>query len=168
MEELKIDENMEFMSGDGTPVSIDEVIARISAYYLKKPEYQYTLSIGTDSMTYEDTRFVLAIVMYRTGNGGIYFYHRFEHPLIRDLRSKLYEETRLSIAATELLINKLMEQDQELFEKLHLSIHLDIGKKGPTRALISELEGWITSLGYDCQIKPESYAASSIADMYSK
>ena len=90
------------------------------------------------------------------------------HSEIRDLRTKLYTETQLSLDATDILISTFLDNDEELFEKIHLSIHLDIGKNGPTKDLIRELEGWVTAMGYDCEIKPESYAASSIANIYSK
>jgi predicted RNase H-related nuclease YkuK (DUF458 family) len=51
---------------------------------------------------------------------------------------------------------------------IHFHIHLDIGKNGPTKELIQELSGWMIALGYDFEIKPDSYAASHIADRYSK
>ncbi|MBR4734133.1 MAG: hypothetical protein IK081_15370, partial [Lachnospiraceae bacterium] len=36
------------------------------------------------------------------------------------------------------------------------------------KELIPGLVGWIKACGYDCKVKPESYAASSIADRISK
>ena len=50
------------------------------------------------------------------------------------------------------------------------SIHVDAGMNphGKTKELIPELVGWIKSLGYDCETKPESWVASSVADRISK
>jgi predicted RNase H-related nuclease YkuK (DUF458 family) len=45
---------------------------------------------------------------------------------------------------------------------------MDIGEHGPTSKYIQELEGWVRATGYDYEIKPNSYAASTIADKYSK
>ncbi|MBQ1294282.1 MAG: hypothetical protein IIY21_09600, partial [Clostridiales bacterium] len=47
-------------------------------------------------------------------------------------------------------------------------IHCDIGRSGKTNVLIKEVVSWVTSQGYVCLIKPDSYAASGIADKYSK
>ena len=66
------------------------------------------------------------------------------------------------------LIEELLDIDENIFDKMKMSIHLDIGENGPTKSLIRELEGWVTAMGYDYAIKPDSYAASTIADLYSK
>ena len=52
----------------------------------------------------------------------------------------------------------------------HFSIHIDAGHSnhGKTKDLIPELVGWIKSCGYDCEVKPDSFVASSIADKISK
>ena len=71
----------------------------------------------------------------------------------------------------EILIEKLKNHGLDIQDKnsnVHLSIHMDIGKNGPTSKYIQELEGWVKATGYDCEIKPNSYAASTIADKYSK
>ena len=62
-----------------------------------------------------------------------------------------------------------MERDI-LFDDLDVSfqIHCDIGRSGKTNVLIKEVVSWVTSQGYVCLIKPDSYAASGIADKYSK
>lgn len=165
---FEIDEQTIFQTGTHQRVFLSDIIQRIEQFISEDPDREYRLSVGTDSMTYDATYFVLAIVVHRVGNGGIYFYKRFQHPAIRNLRDKLYQETQLSIDATDLLIGQLLDQHEELFEKLKLSIHLDIGENGPTKDLIRELEGWVHALGYDCAIKPESYAASTIANIHSK
>ena len=41
-------------------------------------------------------------------------------------------------------------------------------KIAKTKELIPELVGWIKSCGYDCEVKPDSFVASSIADKISK
>ena len=57
---------------------------------------------------------------------------------------------------------------QNKSSNIHLQIHMDIGENGPTKKYIQELEGWVRAVGYDYEIKPNSYAASTIADKYSK
>ncbi len=45
-------------------------------------------------------------------------------------------------------------------------IHIDVGQNGPTRDMIKEVVGMVRGNGFKAKIKPESYAASSIADKY--
>ena len=54
------------------------------------------------------------------------------------------------------------------YTKYSFCIHVDAGENGKTKSVIPEIVGWVTSCGYDCVTKPKSYAASSIADKYSK
>lgn len=166
--ELKIDKKTKFQNAKHERMSLDNVINKIIDFVDEMPDKEYRLSIGTDSMTYKDTHFVLAIVLHRVGNGGIYFYKKIDHPGIRDLRTKLYTETQLSLETADLLVSSLLDKDENILDKLNLSIHLDIGTTGPTKDLIKELEGWVTAVGYDYEIKPNSYAASFVADRYSK
>lgn len=165
---LEINENTIFTSGTGEKLSFLEVIEKIKNYISTIPEDEYRISIGTDSMTHTSTMFALAIVVHRVGKGGIFFCKRFNHKMIANLREKLYAETSLSINTTEILLDKLFEYDEDIDKKIRLSIHLDIGESGPTKDLIKELEGWVAALGYDYAIKPDAYAASTIADKYSK
>ncbi|MBR2801927.1 MAG: ribonuclease H-like YkuK family protein [Erysipelotrichaceae bacterium] len=165
---MTIDKDSLFRNASGTSLPLTEVCTRILNYLGADPQRQYRLSVGTDSMTYQDTVFVLAIVVHKVGNGGIYFYRKMKHEAVKDLRSKLYAETQLSLDAIDLLVGELLQKDPGSADNVELSIHLDIGKNGPTKELIRELEGWVTAMGYDYAIKPDSYAASSIADIYSK
>ena len=62
------------------------------------------------------------------------------------------------------------EEYNELFLNVPISIHVDAGNsdKGKTKPLIPELVGWVKACGYDYEVKPNSFAASSIADKISK
>ena len=43
---------------------------------------------------------------------------------------------------------------------------MDIGRNGPTKDMIKEVVGMIKGSGYMVRIKPEAYAASTVADRY--
>ena len=45
-------------------------------------------------------------------------------------------------------------------------IHADVGEKGQTRDMVKEVVGLIRGNGFEPKIKPESYAASVVADRY--
>ncbi|MCR5685310.1 MAG: ribonuclease H-like YkuK family protein, partial [Lachnospiraceae bacterium] len=59
---------------------------------------------------------------------------------------------------------------EELYTKTTFTIHVDAGKSpdGKTKELIPAIVGWIKSQGFECEIKPDSFVASSIADRISK
>ena len=143
-------------------LTVSEMIDLLYDEIRNNPEDSFCLSIGTDSMTYKDTFFVLAVVLYRVGKGGTFFYKRMKHDAVKILRDKLYDETEISIEAINLIREQLLKRNE------NISVHLDIGENGPTKVLIPELEGWVAALGYDYAIKPNSYAASTIANIYSK
>ena len=48
--------------------------------------------------------------------------------------------------------------------------HIDAGwsPNGKTKELIPGLVGWIKACGYDCEVKPDAFVASTIADKISK
>jgi predicted RNase H-related nuclease YkuK (DUF458 family) len=125
--------------------------------------------VGTDSQNFDKTKLVSVIAVYCEGHGGIYFYEVTRINRIQDVRIKLHVETGESLKITTQLVD-LLEQYEELFLNTTLSIHVDAGlnPNGKTRELIPELVGWIKSCGYDCETKPESWVASTIADRISK
>ena len=45
-------------------------------------------------------------------------------------------------------------------------IHADIGENGETKAMIQEVVGMIRAHNFEAKTKPESYAASKVADRY--
>lgn len=160
-----------FVSPTKGLVTIEQMIARMSDFK-KQHEGHGDLSIviGTDSQNFSDTKMVSVIAMHCEGKGGIYFY-KVEHlPKIKDVRQKLNTETQLSLQYADELIGTMMEQDEDLFAAVHFSIHVDAGNSdhGKTKELIPGIVGWIHASGYECQIKPDSFAASSIANKISK
>ncbi|RYD04208.1 hypothetical protein N752_15295 [Desulforamulus aquiferis] len=53
-------------------------------------------------------------------------------------------------------------------EELNVEIHIDVGRQGETKDLIREVVGMVTGSGFQAKIKPDSFAASSVADRYTK
>lgn len=170
---MKVDKNILFHNTHKSGITFNEVADKIVNWINQEPNKEYVLAIGTDSQTYNETKFVLSITVHRLYNGGIFFLHSMWHTAFKknQLQQKLYEETQASLDAADILIELLLDRGidiQNENSKITLSIHMDIGENGPTSKYIQELEGWVRAVGYDCEIKPDSYAASSIADRYSK
>lgn len=145
-------------------VSVDEMIDKINDYISADKQSDYEIVIGTDSQNYNLTKVVVVVAIHRVGSGGIFFYDVKRVNKIKDLRQKIYYETALSLELASKLSLSFAEKDI----KQDITIHADVGKKGKTSMLIPEIVGWITSSGYKCRIKPESWAASCVADKISK
>ncbi len=146
--------------------SMEEMIQYIKEYLEADQDHDYKIMIGTDSQTrIKETLFVTAIIIQRIGKGALFFYTRKTHPAIRDLRYRIYRETEYSLHC----VDKLRDIGFfRLAENIPMEIHLDVGQRGETRKVIQEVVGWVTAVGYEAKIKPESYAASAVADRYTK
>ena len=147
-------------------------VARIIAERAAEAEHEYNVMIGTDSQNFDDTKVVVVIALHDVGHGGIFFYDITHVRRIANVGQKLYYETQLSLKYARKLIEALDEiKDAGGFDYeklLNFSIHVDAGRNGPSCKVIPEIVGWIHACGYKAVIKPESVAACSIADKYSK
>lgn len=160
-----------------TKVTFSEAIKVIADYIRVNPNAEYDITVGTDSQTHKYCRMVEVIAVCRVGDGGIFFYRREDIPKIKVLKEKIIEETNRSIENATGFIDKLQEELLEdnidldemfLEERLAFAVHADIGKRGKTKELIKEICSWIEASGFEARIKPDSYAASGVANMLSK
>ena len=75
----------------------------------------------------------------------------------------MYQEAIYSLTTAEEFLT-LLKRDG--ITKYDIEIHVDIGKIGDTREMINEIVGMVRGSGYTVKTKPESYAASKVADRY--
>lgn len=155
-------------------LNLIDIPNKILDYYRKMSDFcvPIRIIIGTDSQNFSNTKLVSVIAVICEGHGGIFFYEISRQPLIRDVRKKLHIETNESLQLALELVDLLSfdSKYEDVYLNCPISIHIDAGNSdnGKTKDLIPELVGWITSLGYDCTVKPDSFVASSIADKISK
>lgn len=166
-----------FKRGNGQIVSYSEMIKIIADYIRVSPQSSYDITIGTDSQSHKTTRMIEVICIHRIGDGGIFFFHKEDIPKIKVLKEKIIEETNRSIENAigfiDALQDELLEDNIDLdimfYEnRLSFAVHADIGRRGKTKELIKEICGWIEASGFEARIKPDSYAASGVANMLSK
>lgn len=162
-----------FYSVSGKAMTINEIANRIIHYIMEDINASYEIMVGTDSQTHKDTKMVEIIAVHRKGLGGIFFHNTDFIPRIRNLKQKINEETSRSLTVANELLDAIefpLLGEGYLLDDLNVTfqIHCDIGKYGKTNELIKEIVSWVTSQGYICMIKPDSYVASGIADRYSK
>jgi predicted RNase H-related nuclease YkuK (DUF458 family) len=162
-----------FKTAQGQTTSVPDIARKIFEIIMSDKTNSYEITVGTDSQNFDRTKMVEVIAIHKKGMGGTYFYNiEFIH-LITNLKQKINEETSRSLFIAHDLLDELEELFMErdiLLDDLDVSfqIHCDIGRSGKTNVLIKEVVSWVTSQGYVCLIKPDSYAASGIADKYSK
>ncbi len=155
-------------------LNMNGVAESLKDFYERTKQFDtlFQITVGTDSQSFaNETKIVSVIAAHREGHGGVFFYEVTHLDKISNVKRKLTEETSRSLAtATELV--EVLENDgyKTLRDNSLISIHVDAGwsDKGKTKELIPMLVGWIKATGFDPLVKPDSYAASSIADRISK
>lgn len=152
-------------------VSMDD-IASIIRQKVLDGHGEFNVMIGTDSQNFDQIKMVMVIALHNVGHGGIFFYEVSRVRRIENVKEKLFFETTLSLQCAGQLMEafeRLKETTGFDYEKsLNFSIHVDAGYNGPSCQVIPEVVGWIRACGYNAVVKPESYAACSIANKYSK
>ncbi len=161
-----------FISPTYGKVDVDKMIEIMRSFYDRTKHYDcpFNVIIGTDSQSFDTTRMVSVALIQCEGHGGIYFYKIENVERIQNVAEKLNYETHLSLEYANELLSRMVELDEDLFSNISFAIHIDAGynPKGKTKELIPSLVGWIHSCGYECRVKPDSFAASSIANRISK
>lgn len=155
-----------FNSSLGLRLSAAQVVQTILAFMEADPRRAYKVIIGTDSERNADKTadFVTAIVVHRVGNGGRYFWRRIEETRkFHTLRDRIVEEVTTSLAIAKEFLDTTKQFAMPYFD---FEIHVDIGENGETRVMIQELVAMIRANNFEAKTKPDSYAASKVADRH--
>jgi predicted RNase H-related nuclease YkuK (DUF458 family) len=141
------------------------VAEEINVFMNADKKRSYKVTIGTDSLLYADKSadFVTAVVVHRIGNGGRYFWRRTSFGNFYTLRDRILKEVMVSLDLAKLVIEQLRSMRDANFD---LEIHVDVGENGETKQMIQELVGMIRANNFEARTKPQSYAASCVADRH--
>jgi len=140
---------------------INDIYEYIKNYITKYPETK--LVVGTDSEQHKKhTIYVTVIGFIRPRKGVHIVYKRGKVKKIKDLFSRLWNEieyTRITADDIEKNINKDSSTKK-------VTVHIDINNSlsGKSNIVHDSAVGYLKSLGYDVEIKPNSWAASKAAD----
>ena len=147
---------------DNGIISYDDFIEETK----KLTEEGLDVYIGTDSQVIKNRLSVVTCVcFYKRGiNKNQIFYAKKREPAKHypTLRSRMLFEAYKSLEAA-------IEVDPHVLTEL--TVHLDIGSdpiRCKTAKFEKELRMLVRSQGFGCEIKPNSWASSSIADKYTK
>jgi len=149
----------------GLKLTAAEVVREIVNFMRADTGRYYKITIGTDSELYEKNRadFVTAVVVHRVGNGGRYFWRGTSHDKLHTLRDRIIKEVLISL---DIAKDVLLELDKFPLPKFGFEIHVDVGENGPTKAMIQEVVNMVRANNFEAKTKPESYAASNVADRH--
>ena len=160
-----------FFSPSKGDLSLEQVIKEIFTYMQELPEYQYEVVVGCDSPSSDKPFFPIAIVVLRTGAGGRFFLKKMHYPdnFLKKFafwKNRILQEVYLSCELA-LSLREVLEQENKLGLKYQFQyIHADVGEQGKTKEMVKEVVGLIKSNGFEPRIKPQSFAATVVADRY--
>lgn len=155
-------------------LNFKKVVEEVFDYINKKPEKFYEIVAGCDSSSDERPAFPVALVVLRRGQGGRFFLTKIKYPLSQKKRffnfhQRVLEEVLLSCELALAFRQALQQRVENSPVPLNYQfqyIHADVGVGGPTKDMIKEVVGLIKSNGFEAKIKPESFAASVVADRF--
>ena len=110
--------------------------------------------------------YATAIVLYNENErrGGRYFFNRnrTQIALRSSLRARLMAEADMSIL--------LGIELQEEFPDARIEIHLDVSqrKENLSNGVADQVAGYAKAAGFECKLKPESWASSCVADEHTR
>ncbi len=159
-----------FNSSLGLRFSPEQLVREIIDFMHSEPGREYKLTLGTDSQKIGGTTadFVTAIVVHRVGSGGRYFWRRIELDNFHTLRDRIIREVLISLEIAQNFLKQLEDAKikSATLPKYDFEIHVDVGENGATKVMIQELVGMIRAHNFEAKTKPNSYAASNIADRH--
>ena len=163
--------NGHFFNPSKGNLDLEGVIKEIFGYMQESPEYQYEVVVGCDSPSSDKPFFPIAIVVLRIGSGGRFFLKkmRYDDSFLKKFivwKNRILQEVYLSCELA-LSLREVLEKENKLGLKYQFQyIHADVGEKGKTREMVKEVVGLIKSNGFEARIKPQSFAATVVADRY--
>lgn len=154
----------DWFTGTGERYSFEEIVKVIEDHNNDNG----SLSVGTDSfIKQQDCVFSTAICLYGADDqaGGRYFVKRviFKRKEYKTLLQRILAEVQNSV---ELGI-KLLEFNPVLDIEIHLDIS-DSSKGHGTSKFADMLVGYAKGAGFNYKVKPDAFAATSVADKHSK
>jgi predicted RNase H-related nuclease YkuK (DUF458 family) len=129
----------------------------------KKPSSE--IHVGCDSHFIKDKCiFAVVIAIYEPRKGGTYFFTRSKvhRSCFLNMKVRLLKETELALQVAD-MVSSLLDRDK-------MFVHLDINpnKKYKSHQVFTSATSWVQSQGYQCVVKPDSWASSWLADAYAK
>ncbi|MFH0890734.1 MAG: ribonuclease H-like YkuK family protein [Candidatus Liptonbacteria bacterium] len=169
-----MEDDTKFNSAYGIKRNLPELARDLITFMQVEPLFKYKITIGTDSQKNTEGKvdFVTAVVIHRIGHGGRYFWRRLNYGKFHTLRDRIIKEVLLSLEFGQKVLAELRNSlpqsgpGAENIPGWEFEIHADVGEGGATKSLIQEVVGMIRAYNFAPITKPDSYAASNVADRH--
>ena len=157
-------EKQDWFTGTGEKLSFQDILQQIKHHTYSNG----MVSVGSDSfIRKQECIFSTAICLYGADEqvGGRYFIRRitFKKKRFKTLLQRIMKEVEDSVE-----IGMLLSEHDPVID---IDIHLDVSasdREQATSRFSDMLIGYAKGAGFDCKIKPDAFAAASIADKHSK
>ena len=132
---------------------------------LYKNEFQKKIIVGCDSQVVDNRiTFITTVVILYIGHGGVFFYNKDNVQFCSkylSMQNRLFQETYRSVEIAK-IVDDLLKNTQYCVEQIHCD--LNSNNKYRSNKAVAMCIGFICGNNYKPIIKPDSYAASSVAD----
>ena len=160
---------MSWFKPDNTCVNWQEICNWIN--YIVSQGYDHQIVVGADSQSNSKNSIIVVAVCIISDLPGferVYYYNKQKVKKFNSLYSRISFETEESIKVA----NKIRNHTDTTFNSLNISIHIDVSStnaKAKTSKYSSSLISLVKAYDYpNVEIKPNSWAASSVADKHTK
>lgn len=153
---------MNWTTGSETEITFYEIIQIIKTHSQNNGQ----VFVGTDSLIKSGRcTFTTSIVLLGADGqkGGLYFYKKEKYNEPTRFYTRILKEVEKSI--------NIAIDITEICPNANLEIHIDVspeGKNEKTSQMARMLMGYATGSGFKCKIKPDSFAATTVADKHTK
>ena len=153
---------MNWTTGAGKSINFFDITQQIKTHNKNKGQ----VIVGTDShVKTEKCTFTTTIVLVGAENqkGGLYFYKKEKYDDHNRIFNRILKEVEKSV--------NLAVKITELCPTTNMEIHIDVSPEGQgekTSSMARMLMGYARGSGFKCKIKPDSFAASTVADKHTK
>jgi len=143
---------------------MNEVLEHIGRLRYNK---ECEIAVGTDSQHRGKYLFYITVIcLWERGKGGTYYY-RSEYVKRNQFGGSNQKMRKFDEVTKTLEIASLITERTGIKPVCHVDASLPV-KKEFTSSFSEQLKGYVISSGYDCVLKPDSYAANCIADRHTK
>ncbi len=153
---------MSWKTGSGIDITFYEIINKIKNHHKSGGQ----VFVGTDSfINMGSCTFTTSIVLLYAKNqkGGLYFYKKEKYNKPTRFFTRIMREVEKSV--------NIALEITEFCPSVNLEIHVDVSpeeKNEKTSRMAKMLKGYATGSGFKCKIKPEAFAATTVADKHTK
>lgn len=159
--------SVRIFDGQGNPASIEDVVTTLRARL--PTDIKGKIFVGTDGHVHGDKYSFLSTICLRgDGTGGFFYKFRTFIPrkIFASLHQRLLAEAQRSIEVAV----QLMEVAPDLTADKFV-LHLDVNEAKSSHSSgksAESLRSYVRAYGFECEIKPHSWAANAIADKYAR